>query len=225
MPSQLGLFWQGKFKLTVLVVSKYVANYTDVQGMLFFYVTRSEYVAIAGKAVSGWNDPHQHVCSPTIDAFVCDENKDVFERFAKELFRHTLPSLHRPDGHILIRNVFISSLLQYLRPFEAFAEGNDPVVQKIRAAAKNVGLSFETLLEWGDMIQQRFDSDNASQCANSKTHPDIVAALQAQSKNVRKLSSELRDTKAGLWAVERRLEEVERNNAKREKRTDAKLDR
>ena len=194
--------------------------------MLFFYVTRTEYVAIAGKAISGWKDPHQPVAAPTVEAFVCDENRDEFEMFAQELFRHTsLESLHRPDGHILNRNTFIASLLQYLAPFDAFVGEKDPVMHKIRSAARTAGIRFDVLLEWGEMVQQRFENDNAAQDANSRTHPEIVEAMRAQSSNFRDVLNKLRDTKAAVWAMEKRLAQVEKNAANHAKRSDAKLDR
>ena len=99
-------------------------------------------------------------------------------------------------------------------------------MHKIWSTAKSVlGIPFGVLLEWGKMVQQRFENDNAAQDANSNTHPDIVEAMRAQSKHFCDVLNKLRDTKAAVWAMEKRLAQVEKNAVNHAKRSDAKLDR
>lgn len=154
--------------------------------MLFRYVTRSMYVAIAGRCLSGWKDPRQNVKSPSIDSFLTPTNKPLYEHLAKELFRHTgLTELNDISHLAKFRDTMVATLLMYLEEFSKDIKPNDPVLSKIRSAANSVGIEYDLLVEWGDLVRARFHSDNIAQIADSTEYPQIVEAMQQQSEQLR----------------------------------------
>ena len=178
-----------------------------VQGMLFRYVTRSMYIAVAGRALSAWKDPRQHVKSPNVDSFLTAANKLLYEYFAKELFRHTgLKELDDSSHLVSLRDTMVATLLMYLVEFSKDVKPDDPVLSKIRSAATSVGIEYSTLVGWGNHVRTRFQSDNIAQIADSTEHPQVVDALQQQSGQLRDQANAMKRQAHEMSQINTRLD-------------------
>jgi len=189
--------------------------------MLFHYIRRILYVATAGKALSGWKDPLQPVFTATVRAFVTPTTQPTYEKFARELFRHTMIDvLHKPEGLMLFRDALIASLLMYLRNFHNFVGDDDIVISKIRGSAAMVGISWATLLQWGEYVHDRFESDNISQVMDSAEYPEVVDALQAQATKIRRLSDDIAESNSRVQMINAQLKQMEKTMKENQERSD-----
>lgn len=171
--------------------------------MLFWYVTRAAFVAIAGKAVSAYADPKQKVFPPTVAAFLTAANGTLFGQFARELFLHTgLVELFDESLLLHFRDTMIACFLMHLKDFSDDATKNDVVMAKMRESARAVGISYEQLLEWGKLVHERFHTENSAQAVNSARNPDIVRAMQKQSQEICETRKEIQELKAQYTADE-----------------------
>ena len=115
--------------------------------MLFRYVTRSKFIAMAGRTCASWRDPTQHVFPPKVDAFLTNLNSEAYEKFALALFRKTgLPFLHDKKRLLEFCNQMIASFLMHLEEMEDDLGSDDMVIHNVVKAAKEFGITKGKLL-------------------------------------------------------------------------------
>lgn len=183
--------------------------------MLFWYVTRAYFVAIAGKALSAYPDPKQKVFPPTVAAFVTTANKALFGRFARELFLHTGLVELFDESHLLhFRDTMIASFLMHLKDFSEDVTKKDIVMTKLHQSARAVGIPFQQLLDWGKLVGERYQTENAAQAVNSAQNPDIVRAIQKQSQEICEGRREIQEFKA-QYAADEAARKEDRDDMKR----------
>lgn len=173
--------YSGQVSVKRVFKNSCLKNDTNIysQSMLFHYVTRSRYIATAGKSLAGWTDPAQKVCPPRIEAFLSELNMEAYECFALGLFRRTgLTELHAPSRLLKFRDQMIANFLMHMESMQEDLGSNDPVLNHVIKSAGEAGISKAQLLNWGGLIKNRFACENASQQIDNSTNPGIIAALQ-----------------------------------------------
>ena len=178
---------------------------------------------MGGKLLSDWPNPHLDVFPPSVDAFVTDANKDVFEAFAKRIFSNCeIDLLHDRTKLKSFRDTMVASLLMHLESHVASTTDSDPVVQKIRDAGAQLDLDFHKLVGWGREVRMRFQAENIGQATTGSSDPALVQAIKEMSTHVLDVQAKQKVTDARQVrleerqvAMEARQKVMEENNEKR----------
>jgi len=137
---------------------------------LDFYDDKTNFVRSlpGGKILAGWNDPHQPVFQPRVEA-LGDHNKEMVQSLMEELLPRDLDCL-RPGGRLAsLPKHCLATLLMHHKNVKRDIGDNNRLSRTIVEAARKVGLSdknfpglsVEMLLDkWSDIILKNFCLNN-----------------------------------------------------------------
>lgn len=169
--------------------------------MLFRYVTRILYIAMAGKALAGYERPDKEVFGPTVRCFLHDGNRAAYEMFAETLFRKIdLEILHSVSHLIEFRDGMIACFLMHLPSFQATAPHQDPILKHVVKCARECDIPKEQLEEWGKLVRIRRDAQNAASQVDDSASPAVVAALKESASNIVEMQETANQRHAELMA-------------------------
>ena len=176
--------------------------------MLFRYVTRILHVAISGRALSGWTFPDRDVSGPTVQAFLHDSNRELYQNLAQTLFRKIdLPALHQISRLVNFRDGMIASFLMHLDSFQAAAPKNDPILIHLHKCAAECGIRRDQLLEWGKMIRVRFEAENSASQVDAHSPESMAVCLEKTATNVIDLQEKMKQQQVEYLG---KIEELEK---------------
>ena len=127
----------------------------------FLYVTQPLHVKKAGKALAGWRYPEQRVTAPTLDSIINESNRQQVFMFVDILFRDSVVSALLNNELKGVRNIFAASLLMYYTPVLNDLGSDFLVISRIHNAARQCGIDFTVIKQWGDDIRNHFIVANA----------------------------------------------------------------
>lgn len=191
--------------------------------MLFWYASRIVGIATAGRTLAGYPDPRVKTKPPTVTAFLTPQNQGQYDTFARHLFIHL--GLHELDDIAKLRqfrDAIIAAFLMRYTQFKSATKTNDPVMDKVREAARCTNLEDSTLEKWGMCVAKRFYFDNtAGQTMNPSWDPQSRGIFISLTQSVRSVSDDnekLREDNCVLktqLATQSKLLETQTNQLKR----------
>ena len=110
----------------------------------------------AGKALAGWRYPEQRVTAPTLDSIINESNRQQVFMFVDILFRDSVVSALLNNELKGVRNIFAASLLMYYTPVLNDLGSDFLVISRIHNAARQCGIDFTVIKQWGDDIRNHF---------------------------------------------------------------------
>ena len=179
-----------------------------LQGMLFEYVTRKRHIAVAGKLLCSWPDPHVSVFPPSVDSFVVDEIAETYEAFATSLFDECgISILH--DKLKIFRDTMVASLLMHLDSFVEMAKDDDVVVAKMKETATELAIPYPTMESWGRAVKKNFELKNAAQMVGASKDPAMVQKMQDMASEMIEMKTQQERTMSEMIEMKRRVGENE----------------
>jgi hypothetical protein len=176
--------------------------------MIFRYMLGKLHVAIPGRILAGYPNPHQEVAYPSLIPIWSEETAPLLRRMMDTLFFSFPKNLE----HLLpFRDAMFASLLMYHEEMANLPGGTQKtLVTKMTMAARTVAVQHTRLCAWGRLIKSDFGKRNASHAASAvgTAEQRFEVALRGQMAENAEHRAELKSMKEEVVALRCELKEL-----------------
>ena len=141
---------------------------------LFTYLTQLKHMLRAAKVLAGHENPDVVVIPPTCQAFLNGRNEQIVTNLVAACFSNcSALSINGPLRQFLY--TMLASLLMHLPSSVKLLGLEHPIHSTLKTNAQRFGITWRTLLDWGEMVMTKHRSDNVTPIPT-----DSPAMLQMQ---------------------------------------------